>query len=359
MMERLFNFNPGPCGLPDAVMARARDEFAVYRDEGASIMEISHRGAAFMEVYERACASLRELMNIGDDYAVLFLSGGATGQAAAVPMNLIADAAQTAAYLITGHWSRRAAVEAQKYCQVQIIADTAAHGHTALPATLAPVEETAAYFHYADNETIHGVEFAHPPTVAAPLVADMSSNILSRPININDYALIYAGAQKNIGPTGITVVIVKKSLINARAQTPMVWDYQKQMHADSMMNTPPTFPIYMAGLVLEWIRNEGGTEEMARRNAQKSQLLYDCIDESDFYRNDVAPACRSRMNVPFFLSDDALTEEFLDGARHNNMIGLKGHAVLGGCRASLYNAMPLQGVRQLTDYMRDFAKRRG
>ena len=356
-MERAYNFNPGPCGLPDEVMARAHDEFLTYRGEGASAMEILHRGAAFMDIYEKAHSLLRELLNVGDDYAVLFLTGGATGQAAALAMNLAADENTTAAYMITGHWSRRAAEEAKKYCRVQIVADTGDE-HTSLPQKTEPVAADAAYLHYADNETVHGVEFLHPPVADVPLVADMSSNILSRPLNINDYGLIYAGAQKNIGPTGVTIVIVRKSLVHPRPQTPRVWDYNLQAENDSMFNTPPTFPIYMSALVLEWIKNEGGLAEMARRSDEKSRLLYDCINEG-FYRNDVSPDCRSRMNVPFFLPDDSLTADFLTGAQQNGMIGLKGHAVLGGCRASIYNAMPVAGVRQLTDYMRDFAKRRG
>ena len=321
-------------------------------------MEISHRGAAFMDVYERAHALLRELLGVSDDYAVLFLSGGATGQAAAAAMNLIPDERGVAAYLITGYWSRRAADEAKKYCRVQVVADTADGGHTSLPAETEEPAADAAYLHYADNETIHGVEFPRPPSVRPPLLADMSSNILSRPLNVGDYGMIYAGAQKNLGPSGITLVVVRKSLLAARPQTPLVWDYRKNMENDSMANTPPTFPLYMLGLVLEWVKKEGGAAEMARRSEEKARLLYECIDEG-FYRSDVARACRSRMNAPFFLPDESLCEEFLEGARKNGMIGLKGHAVLGGCRASMYNAMPVAGVRCLTDYMRDFARRRG
>ncbi|MGI9297141.1 MAG: 3-phosphoserine/phosphohydroxythreonine transaminase [Gammaproteobacteria bacterium] len=357
-MERAYNFSPGPCGLPDEVMERAREEFLSYGGEGASVMEISHRGPAFMEIYERAHALLRELLGIGEEYAVLFLTGGATGQAAMAPINLIPDERRTAAYLITGHWSRRAAEEAKKYCRVQIVGDTADGGYTSLPEKIAPAAADAAYLHYADNETIHGVEFPRPPSSDAPLLADMSSNILSRPLNIADYGLIYAGAQKNLGPAGLTIVIVRKSLINSRPQTPVVWNYREKMERDSMINTPPTFSIYMTGLVLEWVKREGGAAEMARRSDEKARLLYECID-GGFYRNDVGRECRSRMNIPFFLPDESLTGEFLAGARENGMVGLKGHAVLGGCRASLYNSMPVAGVRVLTEYMRDFAQRRG
>ncbi len=357
-MNRAFNFNPGPCGLPDTVMQKAQSEFLTYRDEQTSVMEISHRGASFMDVYERAEAALRRLMNISDEYAVLFLAGGATGCAASVPMNLIADEKQNAAYIVSGHWSRRAADEAAKFCQMEVVADTVDSNYTILPTNFS-VAENATYLHYAANETIHGVEFFNPPSSSVPLVADMSSNILSQPININDYGVVYAGAQKNLGPTGITVIIVRKSLIKPRRQTPLVWDYSLQIKSESMANTPPTFPIYMMGLVLEWIEEQGGAVEMEKRRREKSELLYQCIDDEGFYNNPVAVDCRSQMNVPFFLADDSLTAEFLAGAEENHLIGLKGHAVLGGCRASLYNAMPLEGVRLLVEYMRDFAKRRG
>ncbi|MGI9307563.1 MAG: 3-phosphoserine/phosphohydroxythreonine transaminase [Gammaproteobacteria bacterium] len=355
-MKRAYNFSPGPCGLPDAVMERARDEFLSYRGAGASIMELSHRGAEFMEVYENARALLCELMNIGGDYAVLFLSGGATGAAASLPMNLIPDETQTAAYAITGHWSLRAANEAKKYCRVHIAADTG-KDYDRLPEGFSAPKD-AAYLHYADNETIHGVEFSQLPRADIPLIADMSSNILSRPVDVSACGAIYAGAQKNLGPTGVTVVIVRKSLIAPRPQTPLVWDYPLQMQNDSMANTPPTFQIYMVSLVLEWIKEQGGAAEMARRAEEKSRMIYECID-GGFYCSPVAPACRSRMNIPFFLPDEKLTESFLQGAAENNMLGLRGHAVLGGCRASLYNAMPMEGARTLAEYMRDFARRNG
>lgn len=357
-MERAYNFNPGPCGLPDEVMRQAQEEFLCFGNEGASVMEISHRGATFMKVYEDALHLMRELLGIGDDYAVLFLPGGATGQAVMAPMNLLPDDSRTAAYLITGYWSWRAAQEAKKFCRVEIAADTSAVKYVSLPREIA-VSPHAGYVHYADNETIHGVEFPAPPKVTPPLVADMSSNIMSRPINISDYGMIYAGAQKNLGPAGIAVVIVRKDLLNPRANVPMVWDCGEQIKNDSMANTPPTFLIYMLGLVLKWAKKEGGVKEFARRSQDKARMLYQCIDEGDFYRNNVSAKCRSRMNVPFFLKDDSLTADFLQGATENGMIGLKGHALIGGCRASIYNSMPVAGVKALTDYMRDFAKRKG
>ena len=287
-MKRAYNFSPGPCGLPDAVMERARDEFLSYRGCGASVMEISHRGPEFMEIYRRAESLLRELTGAGDDYAALFLPGGATGIAASIPLNLIAEETQTAAYAITGHWSKRAANEAKKYCKVHAAADTG-ENYAGLPEHM-DIPGDAAYLHYADNETIHGVEFSRPPKSDAPLVADMSSNILSRPLNAADYGLIYAGAQKNLGPTGVAIVIVRKSLIKTRPQTPLVWDYPLQMKNESMANTPPTFQIYMVALVLEWLKEQGGVEEMARRNAEKAKMIYECIDGGGgFYRAHAAP----------------------------------------------------------------------
>ena len=337
-------------------MERARDEFLSYQNHGASVMEISHRGPEFMDIHLRAETLLRELAGANDDFAALFLPGGATGVAASIPLNLLADDNQTAAYAITGHWSERAANEAKKYCRAHNAAHTGKDFKT-LPGAF-DIPENAAYLHYAENETIHGVEFPAPPAANVPLAADLSSNILSRPLNAADYGLIYAGAQKNLGPAGITVVIVRKDLIRTRPQTPLIWDYKLQMQSESMANTPPTFQIYMVMLVLEWLKKQGGTEEMARRNDEKARLIYESID-GEFYRPHAATECRSRMNIPFFLPDEQRTAEFLDGAEKNGMLGLKGHAVLGGCRASLYNAMPVAGAQTLAEYMRDFARRRG
>ena len=311
-MSRIFNFSPGPCALPDAVMEKAQAEFAEYGNIGASIMELSHRGDVFMREYQRAENFLRQLLSVPGDYAILFLQGGATGQAAAIPLNLIDDKNRTAAYAVTGHWSKQAAVEGRKYCAVHIAADTADSGYRTLPKRM-DIPDNAVYFHYADNETIHGVEFPSSPSSSAPLVCDMSSNIATRPINISDYGLIYAGAQKNLGPSGVCIVIVKKSLLRPHKDTPMVWDYKKQADDNSMLNTPPTFQIYMVALVLEWLLQEGGMAEFFRRSQDKAQLIYDIIDSSDFYTNTVAADCRSRMNIPFFLADESLSEVFLRG----------------------------------------------
>ncbi len=338
-------------------MEKAQAEFAEYGATGASIIELSHRGADFMREYQRADSFLRELLGIPENYHVLFLQSGATGQAAAIPLNLIDDKNKTAAYAVTGHWSKLAMIEAKKFCTVHIAADTVADNYSTLPQTI-DIPDDAVYFHYADNETIHGVEFpATPPSSPVPLVCDVSSNIATRPINVSDYGLLYAGAQKNLGPSGVTIVIVDKSLLHPRAETPIVLNYQQQAEDKSMRNTPPTFQIYMVALVLEWILEEGGLEEFGRRSQQKQQLIYDVIDSSDFYHSPVAKDCRSRMNIPFFLSDDKLTAEFLRGAESKGMIGLKGHAVLGGCRASLYNAMPVAGAQALSEYMQDFERR--
>ncbi|MGI9336966.1 MAG: phosphoserine transaminase [Gammaproteobacteria bacterium] len=356
-MQRAYNFNPGPCRLPDAVMEQAQAEFCDYQNLGASVMELSHRGEKFIAVHARAESLLRELLNIPNDYAVLFLSGGATGQAAAIPLNL-AEATDTAAYLISGHWSRRAANEGKKYCRAEVVADDESGEYKTLP-TQWQEPQGAKFFHYADNETVHGTEFAKPPQTLAPLVADMSSNIASRMINIADYGIVYAGAQKNLGAAGVTIVIVRKDLIRPRADTPMIWHYPLQIENDSMANTPPSFNIYLTMLVLEWLKEQGGVPEMESQSAQKSQMIYQVLD-TGFYRCHVADASvRSRMNIPFFLPSDTLTADFLRGAEDAGLLGLKGHAVLGGCRASLYNATTIAATRALSDYLADFARRRG
>lgn len=358
-MARAYNFSPGPCGLPDAVMAAAQAEFAEYGDLQTSIMEVSHRGADFLRVYHETEHLLRELMGVPDNYWVLFLPGGATGHAAAIPLNLCA-AGDTAAYVVTGYWSAKAAEEAKAFCKTRVVADTAdANGkYISLPAQL-DVPAGAVYTHYADNETIHGVEFPAPPASAAPLVADMSSNILSRQISVSDYGLIYAGAQKNMGPTGVTTIIVRADLVRPRAGTPSVLNYEKQQQAESMVNTPPTFQIYMVGLVLKWLKEQGGIAAIEKRNAEKAAALYGYLDSSDFYQTPAQADCRSRMNVPFFLPTEEQTAEFLRGAEALHLIGLKGHKAAGGCRASIYNAMPPEGVTALIEYMRDFEKRNG
>lgn len=356
-MARAYNFNPGPCRLPDAVMERAQAEFADYQNIGASVMELSHRGDAFIKVHAKAESLLRRLLNITDDYAVLFLAGGATGQAAAIPQNLAAKG-DTAAYLISGHWSKRAANEGKKYCNAEVVADDESGEYNTLP-TKWQEPKGAKFFHYADNETVHGTEFPKPPQTRAPLAADMSSNIASRVININDFGVVYAGAQKNLGAAGITIVIVRKDLIQTRADTPLIWDYPLQIKHDSMANTPPSFNIYLTMLVLEWLDENGGVAEMEKQSAQKSQMIYQVLD-AGFYRCHVKDkSARSRMNIPFFLPSDSLTADFLHGAEEAGLLGLKGHAVLGGCRASLYNATSIKATAALAAYLADFAKRRG
>lgn len=357
-MTRAYNFSAGPAALPDAVLYEAQAELCEYRDWRASVMEVSHRSAGFMQVQAEAEALLRELLHIGSEYAVLFLAGGARGQTAAVPLNLAA-AQQTAAYVISGHWSRLAAAEAQRFCRVHIAGDNGDTNHTTLPAEL-DVPEQAAYVHIAENETVHGVEYATLPQVAVPLVADLTSNIATRSLRISDYGLIYAGAQKNLGIAGVTVVIVRRDLPRPQAHTPLVWDYLKQAEAGSMCNTPPTFPIYLLGRVLAWTKQQGGLAQMEKDSHAKAELLYGCLDASAFYRAAVQDvACRSRVNVPFFLAEERLTADFLSGAQARGLLGLAGHKAVGGIRASLYNSMPLAGVAALVEYLREFECERG
>ena len=359
---RVFNFAAGPATLPVEVLEQVRGELLDWQGSGASVMEVSHRGKAFMAVAQEAEALVRELLGVPANYRVLFLQGGATGQFAAVPMNL-ARADSVVDYINTGHWSQKARLEAQRYCaRVNVAADEAASGYTTVPAPSAlHLTQGAAYVHYTPNETIGGVEFPYiPETGQVPLVADMSSTLLSRPLEVARFGLISAGAQKNIGPAGLVVVLVREDLIGrARPATPAVWDYQAMAQDGSMLNTPATFAWYVAGLVLRWLKGQGGLAAIAARNRAKAQLLYDAIDSSGFYRNPVAVDCRSWMNVPFILADARLDEEFLAGARAAGLANLAGHRSVGGMRASLYNAMPLAGVEALVAYMREFARRRG
>ena len=356
-MTRVYNFSPAPAALPEPVLRQAAEEMLDWHGTGMSVMEMSHRGKAFMSIAAEAEADLRELLAIPEDYAVLFLQGGATMQFAAVPLNLMPSGG-SADYVDTGHWSSRAIKEAKRYGKVRVIASSADKNYSYAPAQDAwqLVDPQAAYVHYTPNETIGGVEFHWvPETGGVPLVADMSSNILSRPIDVSKYGVIYAGAQKNIGPAGLTVVIVRKDLLGrARAETPTLLDWKVQAEAQSMSNTPPTYAIYIAGLVFKWIKAEGGLAEMERRNRAKAALLYELLDSSDFYRSPVRPEDRSIMNVPFTLADEALNEAFLQGARERGLVELKGHRSVGGMRASIYNAMPLEGVQRLVEYMREF-----
>jgi phosphoserine aminotransferase len=359
---RVFNFAAGPATLPVEVLEQVREELTDWHGCGMSVMEVSHRSKAFVAVAQEAEQRLRELLAVPAHYQVLFLQGGATGQFAAVPMNL-ARADSTVDYLNTGVWSRKALAEAQRLTgKVNIAADEAGSKYTTVPAADAlTLSAHAAYVHYTPNETIGGVEFPYvPDTAGVPLVADMSSTILSRPLEVAKFALIYAGAQKNIGPAGLTVVIVHRDLTGkARPGTPAVWDYQAMADEGSMLNTPPTFAWYCAGLVFRWLQAQGGLAAVAERNRAKAQLLYGAIDASGFYANPVAVSCRSWMNVPFTLAAPELDRTFLAAAHEAGLMNLEGHRSVGGMRASLYNAMPLAGVQALVAFMREFERRHG
>jgi phosphoserine aminotransferase len=361
MTVRVYNFAAGPATLPLEVLEEASSEMTDWRGSGMSVMEVSHRSKAFIGVAQEAEADLRELLAIPANYKVLFLQGGATGQFSAIPLNLTVPGSVTD-YINTGAWSKKAIAEGERYCTVNVAADEAASRYTTVPDPAAlRLTPGAAYVHYTPNETIGGVEFPYVPrTGAVPLVADMSSTILSRPINVGDFALIYAGAQKNIGPSGICVVIVRDDLIgHARPGTPGVWDYKAMADEGSMLNTPPTFGWYFAGLVFKWLKKQGGLPAMAERNRVKAETLYRAIDESRFYRNPVAKNARSWMNVPFVLQKPELDKQFLTEAATAGLTNLEGHRSVGGMRASLYNAMPLAGVQALVAFMRDFEQRHG
>ena len=360
-MSRVFNFSAGPAMLPTEVLEKAQQEITDWHGTGMSIMEMSHRGKEFMSVAQKAEADLRELMAISDDYAVLFLQGGATSQFAMVPMNLLRGN-KTADYVNTGAWSKKAIAEAKKYCDVNVVASSESENFSTVPAFDSwRLNKDAAYLHYTPNETIGGVEFDYIPDCGdVPLVADMSSTILSRPIDVSKFGVIYAGAQKNIGPAGLTLVIVRKDLIGQVLDgAPSTFYYQKQAENDSMLNTPPTYAWYLAGLVFEWLKEKGGLSAMAEINKRKADNLYKAIDESNFYANPVDKPYRSWMNVPFTLADAALDKLFLEQATQNGLTTLKGHRSVGGMRASIYNAMPEEGVDALIAFMADFEKRNG
>jgi phosphoserine aminotransferase len=358
-MSRLFNFSAGPAMLPAEVLARAGDEMLDWRGSGMGVMEMSHRGKEFMSIAAEAEADLRQLLGIPAHYKVLFLQGGATLQFAQVPMNLLRG--KTAAdYVVSGDWSKKAVKEAKAFCDVHIAASSEDRKFAHAPRDW-KVRPDAAYVHYCSNETIGGVEFHWiPDTGAVPLVADASSHFLSRPLAVEKFGLIYAGAQKNAGPAGLTLVLVREDLIGRAVKgTPTVMDYKLQADAGSMLNTPSTYAIYIAGLVFKWLKQLGGLTEMERRNVAKAGLLYDTIDAGRFYDNPVDKADRSRMNVTFRLPDERLDAPFLKGAEARGLSQLKGHRAVGGMRASIYNAMPLEGVQQLAAYMREFAARHG
>lgn len=360
-MSRAFNFSAGPAMLPEEVLEQAREEMLDWQGSGMSVMEMSHRGKQFMSIAEQAEADLRDLMGIPEEYRVLFLQGGASSQFAMVPINLLRG--KTGAdYINTGSWSKKAIAEAKRFCQVNLAASSEAEKFTAVPRqsdwTLDP---DAAYVHYTPNETIGGVEFPFiPDTGAVPLVADMSSTILSRPIDVSRFGVIYAGAQKNIGPAGLTLVIVREDLIGQPVDgAPVMFDYRTHADNGSMYNTPPTYAWYMAGLVFQWLKRLGGLAAMAEINQRKAELLYAAIDQSSFYANPVDHDCRSWMNIPFTLANPELDSTFLKDAEKTGLVTLKGHRSVGGMRASIYNAMPEEGVRALVSFMHDFEKRYG
>jgi phosphoserine aminotransferase len=357
-MSRIFNFSAGPAVLPEEVLSRAGDEMLDWRGSGMCVMEMSHRGKEFMSIAAEAEKDLRDLLAIPKTYKVLFLQGGATLQFAQIPMNLLAGKGK-ADYVVTGEWSKKAVKEAQAYCDVHIAASSEDKAFTYAPSQW-NVRPDSAYVHYCSNETIGGVEFHSIPEVGIPLVADASSHILSRPLDVSKFGLIYAGAQKNIGPAGLTIVIVRDDLLGKAAKgTPTVMDYKQQAAADSMLNTPATYAIYIAGLVFKWLKQLGGLAEIEKRNIAKAKLLYDYLDSSSFYKNSVSKKDRSRMNIPFTLADANLDDAFLKGAEKEGMVQLKGHRSVGGMRASIYNAMPIEGVAQLVAYMEEFGARRG
>jgi phosphoserine aminotransferase len=361
VLVRVFNFAAGPATLPLEVLEQAREELTDWSRSGMSVMEISHRSKAFIGVAQQAESLLRELLAVPAHYKVLFLQGGGTGQFAAVPLNLAAPEA-TADYINTGAWSKKAIGEAQRFCKVNVAADEAASGYNSVPDPGAlKLTPGAAYVHYTPNETIGGVEFPYvPQTAGVPLVADMSSNILSRPIDVSKFGIIYASAQKNIGPSGLAVVIVREDLLGrARRATPSLLDYKAMAAEGSMLNTPPTFGWYLAGLVFSWLKAQGGVAGIAERNRLKAGLLYRAIDESGFYRNPVPRDCRSLMNVPFTLARPELDKTFLAEANAAGLTNLEGHRSVGGMRASIYNAMPVAGVEALVAFMKEFQRRNG
>jgi phosphoserine aminotransferase len=358
---RVFNFAAGPATLPLEVLEQAKAELTDWRGSGMSVMEVSHRSKAFQGVAAELEASLRELLGIPGGYQVVLLQGGATAQFAGIPLNL-ATAESTVDYLNTGAWSKKAMGEAKRYCKVNVAADESASGYNTVPAQGAlKLTPGAAYVHYTPNETIGGVEFGYVPQVGAtPLVADFSSTFLSRPIEVGRFGLIYAGAQKNVGPAGLCIVIVREDLIGkARPGTPLVLDYKAMADDGSMLNTPPTFAWYLSGLVLKWIIAQGGLTAMEQQNRAKADALYAAIDGSGFYRNPVAKDCRSWMNVPFTLARPELDRSFLSEAQAAGLTNLEGHRSVGGMRASLYNAMPLAGVQALIGFMTEFQRRNG
>jgi len=357
-MARKFNFSAGPAMLPTAVIERAQAEMLDWNGSGMSVMEMSHRGKEYMSIAAKAEKDLRDVMGIPDNYKVLFLQGGASSQFAMIPLNLMGDR-KSADYINTGMWSKKAIAEAKRYITVNIAADTSEGGFTAVPTQAElKLSPDAAYVHYTPNETIGGVEFDYiPDTGDVPLIADMSSTILSRPLDVSKFGMIYAGAQKNIGPAGLTIVIIRDDLLGKASDiAPTMFNYTTHVENDSMYNTPATYGWYMAGLVFEWLKEQGGMQAMGEVNKRKAEKLYAAIDSSDFYGSPVALNNRSWMNVPFTLADSELDPAFLAGASEQGLITLKGHRSVGGMRASIYNAMPEEGVDALVAFMKEFEK---
>ena len=358
---RAYNFCAGPAALPTAVLEKAQQELLDWQGKGLSIMEMSHRSADYVAVAEKAEADLRKLMNIPENYKVLFLQGGASLQFSAIPLNLLGKNSK-ADYIHTGIWSEKALKEAKRYGDINVVeAGIKVDGKFAISEQSEwNLSDDAAYVHYADNETIGGLQFAGIPDVKAPLVCDYSSSILSAPLDVTKFGLIYAGAQKNIGPAGLTIVIIRDDLLDqAKPEIPSILKYGDQAKNGSMVNTPSTYAWYLSGLVFEWLLEQGGVEAIHKVNLEKSQLLYGYIDSSDFYNNPIAIPNRSIMNVPFTLADEALEKQFLKEAEANHLLNLAGHRSVGGMRASIYNAVPLEGVQALINFMDDFAKRNG
>lgn len=354
-MTQIFNFSAGPAVLPKSVLERAQSEILDWHGSGMSVMEMSHRGKEFMSILAKTEADLRTLLNIPGNFKVLFLQGGAIAENAMIPLNLLNG--KGADYAVTGGWSKRSVEDASAYGTINVVASSEADQYTHVPEFSSwKLDKNAAYLHICTNETMSGVEFVDlPNTNGVPIVADMSSHILSRQIDVSQYGVIYGGAQKNIGPAGLCIVIVREDLLgNASPLTPAVFNWKTQAENQSMINTPPTYSIYIAGLVFEWLLAKGGVAAIEQENIAKAKLLYEYIDSTDFYVNHVALENRSRMNIPFFLRDESLNDAFLKGAETHGLLQLKGHRAVGGMRASIYNAMPIEGVQALVAYMKEF-----
>ncbi|WP_159819927.1 3-phosphoserine/phosphohydroxythreonine transaminase [Colwellia sp. 20A7] len=359
-MSEVFNFCAGPAMLPKPVMAKAQEEFIHWNNTGSSVMELSHRSDVYMAMAAKAEADLRDLMAIPNNYKVLFCHGGGRGQFSAVPLNLLPPG-KSADYIVNGSWSKAAAIEAKNFGEINVINIREEHSDgeiSLVPSEQWPLNSDAAYVHYCPNETVDGIEINDVPnTNGIPLVADMSSTILSHEIDVSKFGVIYAGAQKNIGPSGLTIVIIREDLLgNAQKATPCIMNYETSANNDSMYNTPPTYAWYLAGLVFQWLKAFGGVKAIAKVNQLKAELLYQTIDASDFYTNTVEHQYRSKMNIPFWLKDESLNEKFLAQAEQRGLMALQGHRIVGGMRASIYNAMPIEGVQALVDFMQEFEK---